>query len=258
MIARQRHAVGLLVAAMLLAGCNLSPLRNRIKVGEEPIVIFVGEGIDGHTDLFVVPASGGSIAQLTFTPLSESMPRINARGDVVAFIRARDTAATAVNEVVVMNLLNGAERAIPLPDGAGHITAIAWGPDDGALYLRSDHGTWRASTPPAPPKVVAATGTEFVRADSVFELWVGEPRFARLFACPAGGVCAAGLRVDTTVLSERGSDPLRWGSDSVAWFEDGGMVVRGIGPGTVRRILWKQPPAHPRDGSYGGITTPLP
>ncbi|MES2125248.1 MAG: hypothetical protein V4503_11235 [Gemmatimonadota bacterium] len=251
-------AGSLFTVALLLAGCNLSPLRNRIKVGEEPIVIFVGEGIDGHTDLFAVPASGGSIAQLTFTPLLESMPRINARGDVVAFIRARDTAATAANEVVVMNLLNGAERAVPLPDGAGHIKAIAWGPGDSALYLRSDGGTWRASTPPAPTSVVAATGSDFVQADSVFELWVGEPRFARLFPCQGGGVCAVGPRVDTTVLSEQGRDPLRWGSDSVAWFEGDGMVVRGIGPGTVRRILWKRPPLHPRDGSYGAVTTALP
>ena len=243
---------------VLLAGCNLSPLRNRIKVGEEAIVIFVGDGIDRNTDLFVVPASGGSITQLTFTPLHESMPRINARGDVVAFIRARDTAATAPNELVAMNLLNGAERIFALPGGAGHITAIAWAPDSNSLYLRSAQGTWRASTPPLPAHVVPATGADFVRADSVFELWVGEPRFARIFACQSGGVCAVGPRVDTTVLSTLGRDPLRWGADSVAWFEGDGMVIRGIGPGTVRRMLWRQPPGHPHDGTYGGVTRGIP
>lgn len=246
-------ALGLTAAA-----CNLSPLNNRIKVGEEPIVVFVGEGVDGHTDLFVVPASGGSIAQLTFTPLQESMPRINVRGDAVAFLRSRDTTATTRNEVILMNLLNGAERALSLPDGAGRATVIAWSPDGSSLYVRTANGTWQLSTPPAPPSATPVRGAAFVTADSVFELWVGEPRFARIIPCASGGICVVGPRVDTTVLSVQGRDPLRWGEDSVAWFEGEGMVIRGIGPGIVRRMLWKRPPAHPRDGSYRGVTNTRP
>lgn len=243
----------IVVLGVLAAACNLSPLSNHIKVGEEPIVLFVGEGADGNTDLFVVPASGGSIVQLTFTPLKESMPRLNARGDVVAFLRARGDEATAPNEVVIMNLLNGAERALALPDSAGRATVIAWGPDGNALYVRSANGTWRMATPPAAPMTQRARGADVVAADSAFELWVGTPRFARIITCASGGVCAIGPRVDTTVLSAAGRDPLRWGTDSVAWFEGDGMVIRGIGPGTVRRMLWKRPPAHPRDGSYSGV-----
>ena len=83
-------------------------------------------------------------------------------------------------------------------------------------------------------------------------------RFARVITCASGGVCAVGPRVDTTVLSTAGRDPLRWGADSVAWFEGDGMVIRSIGPGTVRRMLWKRPPAHPRDGSYRGVATTAP
>ena len=252
-----RQVAAIVLLGSMVAACNLSPLSNRIKVGEEPIVVFIGEGVDGNTDLFVVPASGGSIMQLTFTPLRESMPRLNARGDIVAFLRARDTAATTPNEVVIMNMLNGAERALELPDGAGRTTTIAWGPDSNSLYVRSATGSWRMATPPAPPAAVAARGAEAITADSVFELWVGEPRFARIIPCASGGVCAVGPRVDTTVLSAVGRDPLRWGADSVAWFEGDGMVIRGIGPGTVRRMLWKRPPAHPRDGSYSEAVSTL-
>jgi hypothetical protein len=242
----------------MLSACNISPLNRRIKVGEEPIVVFVGEGIDGNTDLFVVPASGGSIVQLTFTPLHESMPRLNARGDVVAFLRVRDTAATAPNEVVIMNLLNGAERALDLPDGAGRATDIAWAPDTNSLYVRSATGSWRMATPPAPSSAVATSGDEMVTADSLFGLWVGQPRFAQIVPCATAGVCVVGASADTTVLTTSGRDPLRWGADSVAWFEGEGMVIRSIGPGTVRRMLWKRPPAHPRDGSYSNGVRPEP
>ena len=255
MIVLFRHVAAIMLLGSVVAACNLSPLSTRIKVGEEPIVVFIGEGVDGNTDLFVVPASGGSIMQLTFTPLHESMPRLNTRGDIVAFLRARDSAATTPTEVVIMNMLNGAERALDLPDGAGRATAIAWGPDSNSLYVRSATGRWRMATPPAPPLSVEARGSEAITADSVFELWVGEPRFARVIPCAGGGVCAVGPRVETTVLSPLGRDPLRWGADSVAWFEGDGMVIRGIGPGTVRRMLWKRPPAHPRDGSYSEALT---
>ena len=112
MIVLFRHVAAIILSGSVVAACNLSPLSNRIKVGEEPIVVFIGEGVDGNTDLFVVPASGGSIMQLTFTPLHESMPRLNTRGDIVAFLRARDSAATTPTEVVIMNMLNGAERAL--------------------------------------------------------------------------------------------------------------------------------------------------
>lgn len=243
-----------IVLVVMATGCNLSPLRNRIKVGEEPIVTFVGEGIDGNTDLFVVPAGGGSIIQLTFTPLRESMPRINWRGDAVAFIRSKDSLPTTPNEVVLMNLLNGAERKLALPDSAGRIEAIAWAPDTNSLYVRSARGTWRVTTPPLAPEAFAATGDDLYAASIAFDLWVGDPPFAVVYRCPQGGVCAVGKRVDTTVISTTGHDPLRWGTDSIAWFEGDGMVVRSIGPGPARRVLWKHPPAKPRDGSYSGVT----
>lgn len=242
------------MACLVTAACNLSPLNNRIKVGEEPIVVFVGEGTDGNTDLFVAPASGGSIAQLTFTPLRESMPRINPRGDAVAFLRARDSIATRPNEVVLMNLLNGAERRLSLPPDVGRVTRIAWGADSNTLYARGATAIWRITTPPGPSDAVLAHGNDAVAADTAFEIMLGTPPFAKIVPCPAGGVCAAGRNVAMTVLSAAGRDPLHWGVDSVAWFEGDGLVIRGIGPGAVRRMLWKHPPAQPRDGSYSGVT----
>ena len=42
----------------LLTNCSITPLTNKIRVGEEPFVIVVGEGRDGETDLFAAPAGG--------------------------------------------------------------------------------------------------------------------------------------------------------------------------------------------------------
>lgn len=248
-------AVAVAIAATATA-CNFSPLRNRIKVGEEAIVIFVGEGADGNTDLFVAPVAGGPVVQLTYTPLIESSPRINPRGEAVAFLRVRDAKPTSQNEVVLMNLLNGAERRLAIPASAGRVQRIAWNPlDSNALFVKGVHGEiFRIATPPSPAEAVPVNGQDVVIAETALGLWVGDPPFATIYHCPAGGICAVGKRVDTTVLATTGHDPLRWGTDSVAWFDGDGMVVRSIGPGPARRMSMKRPPAKPRDGSYSGVS----
>ena len=37
---------------LALAGCGVTPLTNRINIGQEPFVIGVGEGSDGFSDLY--------------------------------------------------------------------------------------------------------------------------------------------------------------------------------------------------------------
>ena len=48
----------------LLGGCSVTPLTNKISVGEEPFVLAIGEGPDGMTDLYAAPAHGGEISGL--------------------------------------------------------------------------------------------------------------------------------------------------------------------------------------------------
>ena len=49
-----------------LTACAVTPLSNRIRVGEEPFVIGVGEGSDAMTDLFAAPAGGGAFAVASY------------------------------------------------------------------------------------------------------------------------------------------------------------------------------------------------
>lgn len=225
-------------------------------MGEEPFIVFVGEGIDHHTDLFAVPAGGGSVAQVTFTSLIEKGPRLSPTGEAVAFLRMRDTLPDAHRDVVLMNLLGGGEATLSLPVDAGIPRAITWSRDGRTLYIRTDHGDWQAT---APPLVTAVPATETAGVDSTLDVWLGEPRFARVISCVGGGLCIVGPRSDTTTLAPLGRDPIRWGSDSVAWFQPGGIIVRSLGPGRERRVILTNGPEHPRDGSYAaGPVTPSP
>jgi hypothetical protein len=249
-IARSRHATAALAAVAFVSACSFSPINHRIKIGEESFIVFVGEGVDHSTDLFAVPANGGSVAQITFTPLVEKGPRLSPGGEVVAFLRMSDTMSGTHRNVVLMNLLGGGEAAVVLPADAGAPTAVAWSHDGTTLYIRTAAGDWQATTPPAASVVSRVPAEQAILVDSAFQLWLGEPRFARVIGCATGGLCIAGPKGDTTALAPQGHDPLRWGTDSVAWFESQGMVVRSLGPGHERRVSWSDGPSHPRDASY--------
>jgi hypothetical protein len=244
------RATAAIAAVALVSGCSFSPINHRVKVGEEPFIVFVGEGIDHNTDLFAVPAGGGSVAQVTFTPLVERSPRLSPDGEFVAFIRMRDTIRGAPRTVVLMNLLGGGEATLALPPDAGAPTMVGWSTDGHTLYIRTDHGDWQAASPPAATLVATVPIAESARVDSALDVWLGEPRFARVISCAAGGLCIVGPKGDTTALAPQGRDPMRWGTDSVAWFQENGMIVRSLGPGRERRVTWTNGPEHPRDATY--------
>jgi hypothetical protein len=241
----------LLAAAMalFLAACSFSPLAHRINVGEDPFVVFVGEGIDHHTDLFAAPAGGGEVAQVTFTALIERHPQLSSSGSVVAFIRMPDSLPGTRREVIAMNLLSGGEATINLPAAAGVPDQVVWS-GDSVLYIRTDHGMWRAPAPPSADPATPVAASDSARADTALALWLGQPRFTRVVNCTTTGLCVIGPRGDTALLAPGGTDAMRWGDDSVAWFEDGTVMVRSLGPGRARRVNWTSMPDHPRDGSY--------
>ena len=253
MIARRGVAAIAVVGTM---ACSFSPLANRIDIGEEAFVVLVATGPDGLTDLHAVPAGGGMTARITFTPLIESHPALSRGGDVVAFLRSGDSLPDTPRDLVVMNLLNGAERTLPTPATAGRIDRLAWSDDGTELLLATASGTWSIAAPPAEPVARRLDGAAREVADSALTTWLGRPRFARAFNCPAGqGVCLVGPSGDTAVLASRGRDPFAWGLDSVGWFEGDGMYVRSLGPATARSVsLGQRAPTGARQGTYAAAT----
>ena len=232
---------------LMIGACSFSPLTNRIKVGEEDIVVFVGEGADGNTDLFVSNTAGGTPTQLTYTVAVETLPRLTADGGMLAFVRARDAAGDGAR-LVVMNMLSATERSIELPASAGTPTALGWSPSGDALYVATSSAMWRTPAPPAALEISPVNSGD-PTADSSLTAWLGEPRFARAIPC-GQSVCVIGPSGDTTEIARGGSGGMRWGSDSVAWFEDNVLVVRGLGPGPARRVTWRKAPANARDATY--------
>ena len=243
------------VAALGVAACGFSPLTNRIDVGEEAFVVLVATGPDGFVDLYAVPAGGGTTARITFTPMIESHPALSRGGDVIAFLRSQDTLPATPRDLVVMNLLNGAERTLTVPEVAGHIDRLAWSDDGTQLLLATATGTWAIGAPPGEPVATRLEGEARDIADSALTTWLGRPRFARAFNCPSDdnsvGVCLIGPSGDTAVLTRRGRDAFAWGMDSVGWFEGDAMYVRSLGPATPRPVsLGQRGPTGAGQGTY--------
>jgi hypothetical protein len=239
--------------AIAVSGCGLSPIDHRIRLGEEPFVVFVAEGSDGNTDLFTTTTGGGHVYQLTFTRVIERAPALAGGGQMVAFLRFRDSLPGTPRDVVVMNLENGAEKIIPLPATAGLPRALGWGAGDRVVYIRTDSGFWQANVPPSGMAATAIPDPDVAIANQAIGAWLGQPPFAEAIAC-ATGLCIVGRAHDTSTLNPTGHDPMRWGSDSVAWFEGNEIVVRPLGTGRARRIRLLEGPANAREGSMGGTS----
>ncbi len=235
----------------LVLGCGLSPIDHRIKLGEEPFVVFVGEGNDHNTDLFTTTTSGGHVYQLTFTRVIEAAPALANGGTMVAFLRMRDTMPSTRRDLVIMNLENGAEKTVPLPASAGPARSMGWSAGDSVVYVRTDRGLWQANVPASGTAASTVPASDTLVASQATAAWLGQPPFAEAIPCPTG-ICLIGPRHDTTALSATGHDPMRWGRDSVAWFEGSEIVVRSLGAGRARRVVLKDAPANPRAGSLGG------
>ena len=232
-----RGSSALLLSA-LVAGCSISPLQGRIDVGEEPFVVFVAEGTDGKTDLFASLPGGGEVSRLTFTELAETSPRVTREGGLVVFLRVRSPSEPDARDVVVMNLLSGAERRLDLPATAGVPEQVAWAADERGVYVRTGEATWLVEAPPSEGHAVRLPDERMAGADSAFAVLLGSPAFARAAPCAEGGICVTGPSGEPTRLSSTGQDPFRWGSDSLAWFDNGAIRVRPLGPGPVRGVDW--------------------
>jgi hypothetical protein len=223
---------------------------NRIAVGEEPIVILVGEAADGSTDLFAVSPGGGPVHQVTFNRPVESHPALNPAGTVVAFFRQPVRGDSTTREVVVLNLVNAAERRLALPEGAGAPLRLAWDRSGERLVVGTDRGIWEMAAPPARPEPSQLDGSAAASADTLLSVSLGEPAFALAEPCEGGAICAMSPAGERQVLAARGTMPFRWGTDSLAWFDQDRIEVRPLGAGRSRQVMWSRPPANPRQATY--------
>lgn len=228
---------------LLLTGCRgtLSPLSNKLEIGQESYFLFVADGEDGLGDLFAAAPIGAQSFQLTFTRLDERAPALSPDGVMVAFLRSRAPEDSAP-AVVIMNLVNGAERIV---SDAGAVRALAWSRDGSRLYLRTATGIMATAAPPASQAVSAIDPSEQPATDSAFKVLLGEPPVGEAVACEQGGVCAQ-LPSGLTVLSTEGTSPARWGSDSLIYAVGNELIVRPLGGGANRMIRFNNGLRSPR------------
>jgi len=230
--------------ALIVTGCSVSPLTNKIKVGEEPFVVGVGEGSDGFTDLYAALAMGGNFFRLTFNRAEERHPRLSPEGTSVAFARRNTTAEPW--SLVVLDLRSNREAATPLPKALGEPEAIGWSGDGSRVVVR---GTGSMVTP-APPlalwlRPVSLDSANW--ADSVISELLGDPPSARIGRCEEEACVIGGA--DTTRLAGV-TGPIRWGADSIAYMGSTGWEIRPLAGGRVRRPEWKLMPANLREMTY--------
>jgi hypothetical protein len=218
-------------------------MRHRIDAGRETFAVFVADAPDGRGDLYAMTGVGSDVVQLTFTLPAEWRPRLSPGGDVLAFLRSRDERDTLRTRVWLLNLLNGAERELKLPDSSGVPNDLAWSDDGQGLQVRTTAGAWRLTVPPAAPSSTVLSGpTPFARR-------VGTPAFATVAPCAdaATNLCVYPDSGAPGLLADAARDPFRWGNDSVAYVRGTDMVIRPLGPGRSRTLRWRAGLRNPRE-----------
>lgn len=242
-----------ILAALCAAACGgfISPLKNRLAVGEESYLVFVGDGEDGRGDLFAVSTGGGAVYQVTYSRVDEGHPALSPDGRRLAFTRGRRAADTTGYAVWIMNLEDGMEREVPALPGGAQPSRLAWEEDGRRLLIGSGDGVFVFEVE---GDTLARMGTE-TGAREALEPRVGPLPGIPVFACAEGGLC---LRSDTgtVTLVARAHDPLRWSADSLAYFVGDDLHVRPLAGGRVRVVPWREAPPHPRQPTVFLVPAP--
>lgn len=242
-----RPSIVLVLAGTAAIGCrmSLSPLQNRLDIGREAYVIFVAEGEGGQGDLFAVAAAGGSVYPVTYTRLNETGPVLSADGSMLAYLRSRSAGDSSDTRVVVMNLLNGAERVLFVAQPGRIPLRVGWHVDAPLLFIETSGGVLEATLPPA--DLVVYPTADHASATAALSLLLGRPAFAKVVPCSdASGLCVA-------PLGGGGEEPLgasvsavaSWGADSLIYLSGGEIMVRPMAGGRSRAVRWVDPPGNP-------------
>jgi hypothetical protein len=248
----------LILALGLGLACRgtLSPLSNKLKVGQEQYVVFTADGEEGKGDLFASAPSGGKAYQITFSRVDEELPALSPDGTMLAFIRSATPGETSTWSLVVMNLLSGTERRVGLRENIP--TRLAWSADGGRIFLQRATGPQTTPAPPALLSPQAVPIPERESAESSLAVMLGDPPQAEAVPCPDGvGLCARRGNRTLQTFAERGSAPARWLGDSVAYLEKGEWIIRPLAGGRTRVLSWTTKLTRPRDLTvFRGLSGP--
>jgi hypothetical protein len=241
----------LITLAVLLACGTVAPLRGKIDVGRESYVVFVGgSGVSG--DLYAVRADGGPAYPITFSAVAELRPALAPDGSSVAFLRGLSLRDSTPATVWVANLLNGVERELPLPPGAGAPQRVGWSTDGSSLIVQTEREFYTLAAPPAKPDPQPVVPADRAAAESLLAVLLGDPVFAQVVPCKrAGDLCVAPRTGRPGILAQAAHDPVRWGTDSVAFFTAGDLLqIRPLAKGRPRLLHVSNPPARPRQPTF--------
>jgi len=251
---RGRLAAGLL----LLAACERTflPLRGKFEIGQDPMVVFVGGESPSGGDLYALSTAGGPAIPITFSTVGEMRPALAPAGGEIAFLRGASLTDSSPASVWVMNLVNGAERRVELPAGAGPPEQVGWTDDGRFLVVRARRGLYHAAAPPADGAATPVAVAEQAAAESALAVLLGMPPFARAVPCANGeGLCVVGDTGSPALFARGAREPARWGDDSVAYLEGNRLMVRPLAAGRARQVEWSAVPARPRQPSvFAGAT----
>jgi hypothetical protein len=247
-----------IAACLVLAACERGflPLGGRFEIGRDPMVIFVGGDAPAGGDLYALQADGGAAIPLTFSVVGELRPSLSPDGSQVAFLRGATLTDSMPASVWVLNLVSGADRQVRLPLRTGLPDRVGW--RGGALVVGTRDGVYEVAAPPTEGEPQLLAGPARVAAESSLAVLLGRPVFARVVPCddPAD-LCVVGASGAPALLAEEAGDAARWGDDSVAYLTGGKLVVRPVGPGRARLVLWSGVPARPRQLTvFPGATEP--
>jgi hypothetical protein len=225
-------------------------LRDKIDVGRESYAVFVGgSGMSG--DLYAVRANGGPAFPITFTAVGELAPALAPNGTDMAFLRAQSLRDSTPATVWVMNLLNGAERELRLPKGAGPPERVGWERDGTSLIVQVGDSLYRLNAPPAKADPQPVSSAERAAAESSLAVLLGDPVFARVVPCrTATDLCLMTKTGSPGILAQAARDPVRWGPDSVAFFVGTLVEIRPLARGRPRLLHWTNVPARPRQMTF--------
>jgi hypothetical protein len=191
------------------------------------------------------------VYQVTFTRVDERLPTLSPDGTMLAFMRSLAPGSVDRQALVVMNLLNGAERQeelkAPFPD------AVAWSTDGRELYMRSGGALFRKAAPPRSLGIAPVPAEVRSAAESALSVLLGDPPLAEAVPCDSGGVCARFGDGTRQVITASGAEPARWMGDSIVYRERGDWIIRPLAGGRPRMLRVSRELGHVRSLTvFGG------
>jgi hypothetical protein len=248
---RRTFAVYRSPLTLFLLSCSgtLPPLRGQINVGRDAYAVFVaGGGMGG--DLYAVSADGGQPVPVTYTNVAELSPALSADGTELVFLRGLSLRDSTPATIWIMNLLNGAERELPLPKGVAGPRRLGWGRGH-VVIVDTGKGLFSIHAPPSAPDPRPISSAERAVAESSLSVLLGDPVFARVIPCEnRRDLCVVADTGSPGVLAVGARDPVRWGADSVAFFVDDQVEIRPLARGRPRRLELSGAPVRPRQMTF--------